>query len=167
MDLLRITGGRTLRGSVRVAGAKNAALPCLAASLLTEEPLVLSNLPDVWDVDSMIRLVQTLGVSLDERGPRQAALRARRRTTRAARVPEGYLRAVPGGGLSEDECRRIERAVGELAEAQRAVVILRFWGGLTFPQMAEALRTPARTLESRWRVAMERLRKKLGKKNDE
>jgi len=61
---------------VRIAGAKNAALPCLAASLLTEESLRLRNLPEVWDVDSMIRLLQTLEVELDEREERSATLRA-------------------------------------------------------------------------------------------
>jgi len=66
---LEIDGGVPLRGSVRVSAAKNAALPALAASLLTAEPVRLTNLPDLVDVRTMVRLVETLGATIRrERG---------------------------------------------------------------------------------------------------
>lgn len=58
---LVITGGKPLRGEIRASGAKNAALPLLAASLLTEEPMVFHNLPDLADVKTMLRLLEDLG----------------------------------------------------------------------------------------------------------
>jgi UDP-N-acetylglucosamine 1-carboxyvinyltransferase len=66
MDKLRVTGGRPLRGSVAVGGAKNAALPALAATLLTGEAVELHNLPGVRDVRTMLRVLEQLGAT-DER----------------------------------------------------------------------------------------------------
>ena len=63
MDKLRIHGGLPLRGTVRVDGAKNAALPCLAASLLTRDPVLLENLPRVRDIVTMERVLAALGES--------------------------------------------------------------------------------------------------------
>src|SRR2546422_5318544 len=66
---LEIDGGVPLRGAVRVSAAKNAALPALAASLLTAEPVRLTNVPDLVDVRTMVRLVETLGATIRrERG---------------------------------------------------------------------------------------------------
>ena len=65
MDRFIIRGGTPLRGTVRVSGAKNAALPCLAACLLTEQPVVLENIPSVRDIRTTCRLLQSLGVSFD------------------------------------------------------------------------------------------------------
>jgi UDP-N-acetylglucosamine 1-carboxyvinyltransferase len=61
---LEIEGGLSLEGTVSVSGAKNAALPALAAGLLTREPLVLSNVPSLNDVRTMIRLLTELGASV-------------------------------------------------------------------------------------------------------
>ena len=58
MEQLKIIGGQRLVGEVRVSGAKNAALPILAASLLTAEDLVLHNVPDLSDVRTMIKLFE-------------------------------------------------------------------------------------------------------------
>ncbi len=63
MEKFRITGGYPLRGEVRISGAKNAALPCLAASLLTSEPVILENLPRVRDILTMERVLAVLGES--------------------------------------------------------------------------------------------------------
>jgi UDP-N-acetylglucosamine 1-carboxyvinyltransferase len=66
---LEIDGGVPLRGSVRVSAAKNAALPALAASLLTAEPVRLTNVPDLVDMRTMVRLIETLGATVRrERG---------------------------------------------------------------------------------------------------
>jgi len=65
MDRLVIRGGNRLEGSVEVRGAKNAALPQIAASLLSPEPLDLGNVPEVSDVDSMLALMRVFGVESD------------------------------------------------------------------------------------------------------
>ncbi|MEW6337790.1 MAG: UDP-N-acetylglucosamine 1-carboxyvinyltransferase [Acidobacteriota bacterium] len=67
MDKFRIRGGRRLTGEVKVSGAKNAALPCLAATLLTPEPVSLSNLPRVRDIVTMERVLASLGESCEHR----------------------------------------------------------------------------------------------------
>ncbi len=61
-DSFVIQGGRPLQGEVRVAGNKNAALPMVAAALLTEEPVTLHNLPHIGDVNIMVDLLRNLGV---------------------------------------------------------------------------------------------------------
>ncbi|MFN3413111.1 MAG: UDP-N-acetylglucosamine 1-carboxyvinyltransferase, partial [Thermoanaerobaculum sp.] len=61
MEKFRIFGGCRLAGTVRVSGAKNAALPCLAATLLTREPVRLSGLPRVRDILTMEKVLRTLG----------------------------------------------------------------------------------------------------------
>jgi UDP-N-acetylglucosamine 1-carboxyvinyltransferase len=62
MDRLLINGGVPLQGRIEISGAKNAALPLMAACLLTDQPLELENVPDLADVASMWRLLQVLGV---------------------------------------------------------------------------------------------------------
>jgi len=62
MQRLSIQGGTPLSGEVRVAGAKNAALPILAASLLTASPVRVSNVPDLNDVRTMVKLLERMGV---------------------------------------------------------------------------------------------------------
>ncbi|NIR84691.1 MAG: UDP-N-acetylglucosamine 1-carboxyvinyltransferase [Gammaproteobacteria bacterium] len=64
MDKLIVTGGRTLRGEVRISGAKNAALPVLIASLLTDKPLRVSNIPHLHDITTTMELLGQLGVRL-------------------------------------------------------------------------------------------------------
>lgn len=61
MDQFRIEGPVSLRGDVEISGAKNASLPCLAAALLTAEPVHLTNLPDVRDIRTMQRLLEHIG----------------------------------------------------------------------------------------------------------
>lgn len=69
MDKLLISGGRPLDGEVRASGAKNAALPILAATLLAEEPVTIGNMPHLHDITTMIALLGRMGVevSLDEK----------------------------------------------------------------------------------------------------
>src|SRR5271169_400362 len=57
MDRFRIEGGRRLEGAVRISGAKNAALPAMAAALLTAEPVHLLNIPRVRDIITMGQLL--------------------------------------------------------------------------------------------------------------
>lgn len=64
MDKLLITGGGAVSGSIRISGAKNAALPILAATLLTDEPVTLRNLPHLNDITTMIELLVCMGVEV-------------------------------------------------------------------------------------------------------
>jgi UDP-N-acetylglucosamine 1-carboxyvinyltransferase len=67
VDKFVIEGGRPLRGSVGCAGSKNAVLPILAASLLTDEPVVVPNAPRVADVASMLDVLRDLGSRAERR----------------------------------------------------------------------------------------------------
>jgi UDP-N-acetylglucosamine 1-carboxyvinyltransferase len=91
MDRLVIEGGVPLTGRVPVSGAKNAALPCLAATLLTAEPVQLTHLPAVSDIRTMIRVIEALGCTADivkdEEGYELSA------TFRAEGLENGELRA--------------------------------------------------------------------------
>jgi UDP-N-acetylglucosamine 1-carboxyvinyltransferase len=62
MDKMIIRGGRPLRGTVALAGSKNAALPCLIATLLTSEPVLVRNVPRLRDVTTVLDLLRRLGV---------------------------------------------------------------------------------------------------------
>jgi UDP-N-acetylglucosamine 1-carboxyvinyltransferase len=62
MDFFRIQGGRRLAGRVAVEGSKNAALPLMAAALLTDRPVTLRNVPNLSDISNMVRLLKELGV---------------------------------------------------------------------------------------------------------
>ena len=63
MDCLRIIGGNQLHGSVRVSGSKNASLPILAATILAEEPVILRNVPNLTDVDTLLLVLNQLGIA--------------------------------------------------------------------------------------------------------
>jgi len=78
VDKLRIQGGRTLSGTVPISGAKNAALPALAACLLTDETVELSNLPRVRDVRTMLRVLQQLGADVSDSPAGEARVRVER-----------------------------------------------------------------------------------------
>ena len=64
MDQIRIRGGNRLHGTIRVSGAKNAALPLMAASLVTNNILTLTNLPNLADIETMASLLRQLGVKI-------------------------------------------------------------------------------------------------------
>ena len=64
MDKLIITGGKSLSGDVRISGAKNAALPILAATLLAEEPMIIGNIPHLRDITTTMELLGRMGVDL-------------------------------------------------------------------------------------------------------
>ena len=76
MDKLLIEGGRPLEGEVSVSGAKNAALPILCAALLTREPLVLTNVPQLKDVRTMRSLLTQMGVAQEAPAPGNITLDA-------------------------------------------------------------------------------------------
>ena len=68
MDKLEVIGGTRLSGEVTISGAKNAALPILAASLLAEKPVVLESIPSLNDVVTTVRLLRRIGLDIDFNG---------------------------------------------------------------------------------------------------
>ncbi len=77
MDTFRIKGGCRLSGSVRISGNKNAILPMIAASLLTDEEIVLRNVPDILDVRNMLDTASNLGVEIAFKENNSLVLRSR------------------------------------------------------------------------------------------
>jgi UDP-N-acetylglucosamine 1-carboxyvinyltransferase len=73
---LVIEGGQPLSGSITPAGNKNAALPCIAAALLTDQEVVLENIPRIRDVDAMLALLENLGVEVQWRGDNELSINA-------------------------------------------------------------------------------------------
>jgi UDP-N-acetylglucosamine 1-carboxyvinyltransferase len=73
MDRIRIRGGRPLHGEIQISGAKNAALPLMAAALLTPEPLRLTNVPDLVDIATMTSLLIQLGATISVGEPAAGA----------------------------------------------------------------------------------------------
>ena len=96
MDKFIIEGGIPLRGEATPAGNKNAALPILAACLLTEEPVILHNVPNIRDVQDMQRLIESLGVEVADQ---------RNNTWRVT------AKTVQPADLNPDLCRRIRASI--------------------------------------------------------
>ncbi len=96
MPAFIIEGGHPLRGEVTPSGNKNAALPLLAACLLTDEPVVLRNLPDIGDVQIMGQLLESLGVSIERKQPHTWRIQAC---------------DVRQADLDPDLCRRIRASI--------------------------------------------------------
>src|SRR5437588_9252114 len=71
-----IEGGRPLQGRIRAAGNKNGALPILAATVLTTEPVVLRNVPRIADVETMLELLSDIGAEVDWTGPNEIEVHA-------------------------------------------------------------------------------------------
>ena len=102
MARLIIRGGNTISGTHRVSGNKNAALPMIAASLLTSEPVTITNVPDIADVELMLEVAKGFGVKV-MRSPKKRAVTlvsGRIRTARidpglAARIRTSFLFAGP------------------------------------------------------------------------
>jgi UDP-N-acetylglucosamine 1-carboxyvinyltransferase len=91
-----IDGGHPLSGRVRAAGNKNAALPIIAACLLTDEAVILRNVPGILDVDAMLELAGDLGVEVERLGPGEIRVHAAE---------------TPRYELDEELCRRIRASV--------------------------------------------------------
>jgi UDP-N-acetylglucosamine 1-carboxyvinyltransferase len=92
MDKLIVTGGIPLRGEIRISGAKNAALPVLIASLLTEDTLRVSNIPHLNDITTTLELLGRLGVDLqiDEK----MTIEASASTVRELRAPYDLVKTM-------------------------------------------------------------------------
>jgi UDP-N-acetylglucosamine 1-carboxyvinyltransferase len=97
MDRLLIRGGRRIEGSVQIRGAKNAALPQIAAALLGSGRLELTNVPEVTDVDTMLALMQEFGVVATRGTGRTLVLDAS--GARSAHAPYDMVRRMRAGIL--------------------------------------------------------------------
>src|ERR1700753_2475108 len=73
MEKFVIDGGIALSGTIVPAGNKNGALPILAASVLTEDEVVVRNVPRIRDVEAMLEILRALGVEVNWRGPNEVA----------------------------------------------------------------------------------------------
>ena len=106
-----IEGAQPLEGVIRVSGNKNAALPIIAACLLTAEPVTLQNVPAIRDVETMLELIVDLGVDVRQLGDGEIVVHAA---------------DDPRHELSEELCRRIRASIllagPLLARCGRAVV---------------------------------------------
>jgi len=91
-----VEGGRTLSGTIRPSGNKNAALPIIAATLLTEHPVTLQNVPRIRDVEILVELVRSVGASIEWSG--RNALQVHAKTVKAAE-------------LNPELCRRIRASI--------------------------------------------------------
>ena len=77
MDKFVIRGGNPLVGTIRVSGAKNSALPCMAAAILTEDEVTLENIPQVRDIETERRLLASMGAEVElAHGERRIAPRS-------------------------------------------------------------------------------------------
>src|SRR6266852_9297043 len=96
-----VSGGRALKGTIRPAGNKNAALPILAATLLSDGPCLLDNVPHIRDVETMLALLAHLGATVEWTGPNTVAVDPRAATPReldaalCARIRASILLAGP------------------------------------------------------------------------
>src|SRR6266496_807873 len=91
-----VTGGRALKGSIRPAGNKNAALPILAATLLADGPCRIENVPHIRDVETMLALLAHLGAVVEWTGANSVTVDARRAEPMLARF--GRVSLPPPGG---------------------------------------------------------------------
>jgi len=110
MDRIRIRGRTPLSGAIPISGAKNAALPLMAASLLTDEPLVLSNLPCLMDIATMVNLLSELGVEINV----------------SVDVPQTRPHPHPDGRIIELQAHSIHESVApyDLVRKMRASVVV-------------------------------------------
>ncbi|HEX5504209.1 MAG TPA: UDP-N-acetylglucosamine 1-carboxyvinyltransferase [Thermomicrobiales bacterium] len=107
-----VEGGHRLSGTITPAGNKNAALPILAATLLTDEPVTLRNLPRIGDVEVLLALLASLGVEIVEDGPREITVRARDITTTALdpRLCRQIRASILLAGPMVSRCGRVQLA---------------------------------------------------------
>lgn len=78
MDSLLIKGGTPLKGEVEISGAKNSALPIMAATLLTAEPCVIRRIPDLSDVKFMTQILESLGATVERLGEGEIRVQAKK-----------------------------------------------------------------------------------------
>src|SRR4051812_3417990 len=91
-----VEGGKRLSGTIRPSGNKNAALPIVAASLLTEHPVILENVPRIRDVEILVQLVKSVGAHID---------------WTARNTLHIHAKSVKAAELDPELCRRIRASI--------------------------------------------------------
>ena len=76
MDQLIVEGGQQLAGTITPAGNKNAAQPALIATLLTDDEVILRNVPDIMDIRTILEILEEIGVSVTRMSPNEVSIRA-------------------------------------------------------------------------------------------
>lgn len=94
MEQYIIKGGRPLRGEVSISGAKNAALPLLAAAIMTDETVMIDNLPDVRDIDVLLQAIESIGVKVERVNRNCVKIQAE--NIRTTRVDYEHIRKIRG-----------------------------------------------------------------------
>src|SRR5215218_7369764 len=123
MESFLIEGGRPLNGRVRAAGNKNAALPILAACLLTDQPVTLENVPRIGDVDTMLELMAGLGVDVEWTGANEVQVHAADIHTHeldeviGRRRIDTHIHALSALGATVEPGRRFEMSADRLSGA--------------------------------------------------
>jgi UDP-N-acetylglucosamine 1-carboxyvinyltransferase len=138
MDKIVVTGGTPLHGTIPVSGSKNACLPLMTAALLTDQPLTLTNVPNLADMNTMSSLLESLGATVErDADAHRMTLRAERirtplahydivRKMRASILVLGPMLARDGAGTVSlpGGCaigaRPVGRRDGELADGRDA-----------------------------------------------
>ncbi|MDR2619476.1 MAG: UDP-N-acetylglucosamine 1-carboxyvinyltransferase, partial [Treponema sp.] len=92
MNQYHIEGGYPVSGKIRASGNKNAALPCIAAALLSGEPVILRNIPDIEDVQVMLEVYRSLGGGVEPLGPNAWKMKLRDITT--SEIPQEQARKI-------------------------------------------------------------------------
>lgn len=95
MDRILIQGGAPLKGTIKISGAKNAALPLMAACLLTDKPLTLTNIPELSDITSMTELLSQLGVDISfKKNPEHQEMRLCTKSILSTTAPYEVVRKM-------------------------------------------------------------------------
>lgn len=97
MTEYHIEGGFPLKGTIRASGNKNAALPCIAACLLTSEPVILNNIPDIEDTGVMFDVLTSLGVEVQSLGSNSWKIVAKNIST--SEIPATFTKKIRGSIL--------------------------------------------------------------------
>lgn len=128
-----------------------------AADVVQDAFLVLLRSPESYDPGRGSLLSYLIGIA------RNLALREFRRAKReaAGRIPEGREPGVEAGLVGREDARRLASAVGELSEAQKQVVAMRFQAGMPLQGIADAMLLPLNTVKSHLKRGVERLRKMM------
>jgi UDP-N-acetylglucosamine 1-carboxyvinyltransferase len=110
MDRFLVRGGRLLSGEITPSGNKNAALPVLAACLLSDEPVVLENVPDITDVNKMMEILRSLGAEVERGDGGQVRIHAKNLMTTDVPAPlcKSIRASILVAGPLLARCRRVK-----------------------------------------------------------
>ena len=92
-----VEGGFPIKGTIKASGNKNAALPCIAACILTKEPVILNNIPEIEDTGVMFDVLRSLGVSVEKLGPNSWKVEAK--NIEKSEIPATFTKKIRGSIL--------------------------------------------------------------------